>query len=122
MFWKKSDTDYINSVRRWVRWSKRFAVLYAVILVAWVVILVLWHLMLERISTTFELAGDEAASLAFMLGALTTVFWFACAFVLFMLLGSVTMRPWILLVAYHDRLNKAGLIDGGGHGPSKHQN
>jgi hypothetical protein len=70
MFWKKSDTDYINSVRRWVSWSKRFAVLYAVISIAWVAILVFWHLMLKRISSTFELDAGGTASLNFMMGGL----------------------------------------------------
>jgi hypothetical protein len=111
MFWKRSDTDYINSIRRWVRLSKRFILLNAVIYIAWLVILALWHLMLKRIWATLELAGDETASLGFMLGAFTAVCWFCSGFTLFTPLRSAIVRPWRLFLDYHDRLQKAALIE-----------
>lgn len=106
MFWKKSDADYINSIRRWIGWSKRSKYFWAVLSIVQVGNVIALTLVLNRIAVQW----NEGAWLGFVAGVFTAFCWCGFGMALFMFLASATMRPWRLLLDYHDRLQKAGLL------------
>jgi hypothetical protein len=67
--------------------------------------LICWYNLVPGILTKLNLNGDQAMTLGFWFGAMSSAIWAFLGVTILNLLVALSKRPWNLLVEYHDRLH-----------------